>query len=144
MNMKHNRPTFVFFALSLLLAGCSHDGDSKKTLTDAEIAERIVGSWKTDGKTASGALASGTVSIAGDGSLMCKTKFLRGERELNIEYTGEWRVEKGVLIETIKTTSHSNLLAVGLVTRDKILRLDDQKLVFETESGSTVTRDRGK
>jgi len=142
--MKHNRQISAFFALSLLLAGCSRDGDLQKPLTDAEITKRIVGSWKTDGKTASGALAGGTVSIAGDGSLICRTKFLREKRELNIEYTGEWRVEKGVLIETIKTTSNSNLLAVGLVTRDRILRLDSQKLVFETESGNTVLRDRGK
>jgi hypothetical protein len=138
------RLTSTLFALSLLLTGCSQDGNSKKPLTDAGIAEKIVGTWKVDGASPSGVSASGTVSILGDGSLTCNTKFLRGERELNIEYTGTWRVEKGFLVETIKTTSNSNLLAVGFVTRDKILHLDNQKLVFETENGNTVTRNRSK
>jgi len=135
------RPTSTLFALSLLLTGCSH---KSKPLTDADIEEKIVGTWQVDGTSPSGVLANGTVSILGDGSLTCNTKYLRGARALNIEYTGTWRVENGFLVETIKTTSNSNLLAVGFVTRDRILRLDNQKLVFETENGSTVTRNRGK
>lgn len=135
------RLTSTLFALSLLLTGCSHDS---KPLTDADIAKKIVGTWKVDGTSPSGVSANGSVSILGDGSLTCNTKFLRGERELYIEYTSAWRVENVFLIETIKTTSNSNLLAVGFVTRDKILRLDNQKLVFEMENGSKVTRNRGK
>jgi hypothetical protein len=59
-----------------------------------------------------------------------------------MSYTGTWQVDKGRLIETIKTTSNSNRLAVGFVTRDKILQLDDRKLVFEMESGNIITRER--
>ena len=138
------RLSSALFALNLLLTGCSHDGNSKKPLADASIVEKIVGTWKVDGTSPSGVLANGSVIILEDGSLTCSTKFLRGERELNIKYTASWRVEKGFLIETIKTTSNSNLLAAGLVTRDKILRLDNQKLVFEMENGNTVARDRRK
>ena|ERR1035438_3305848 len=130
--------------LSLLLAGCRHGNNSQTALTDAGIAEKIVGTWQVAELTPRGVSASGTVSILRDGSLSSDGRFVRGERKISIAYTGTWQVEKGVLIETIKTTSNSNLLAVGLVTRDKILRLDDRELVFETETGKRVTRERAQ
>ena len=133
-----NFRALIFVMFPLLIVGCGH----ARPLTDSDITDKMVGNWKTDAVLPTGATASGTVSIFRDGSLTCSTKFVREARTLNIFYTGTWQVDKGLLIETIKTTSHSNLLAVGLVTRDKILRLDDKKLVFEVESGNIITRER--
>ena len=113
-------------------------------LSDVEIAEKLVGSWKVNETSAHGVSSSGMVSILGDGSVRCNAKYVRGERELAINYTASWQVENGVLIETIKTTSDSNLLAVGFVTRDKVMSLDDQELIFETEIGNKITRERIK
>jgi hypothetical protein len=136
--MRVELSLFAFVLCLLLLLGCGH----AKPLTDADITDRIVGSWKVDSVLPTGVTASGTVSIFRDGSLTCNTEFVRETRTLNMSYTGTWRADKGLLIETIKTTSNSNLLAVGFVTRDKILQLDDKKLVFEMESGNTITRER--
>jgi len=61
-----------------------------------------------------------------------------------LNYTASWHVENRMLIETIKTTSNSNILAVGFVTRDKVLNLDDQKFAFETETGNKILRERSK
>jgi hypothetical protein len=69
---------------------------------------------------------------------------VRGERELVVNYTTSWQVKNGFLIETIKTTSASNLLAVGFVTRDKVLSVDDETFVFETEAGKKIIRQRSK
>ena len=134
----HIRAFILAVVFPLLIAGCGR----AKPLTDADISDKIVGNWKTDGVLPTGVTASGTVSIHRDGSLTCNTKFVRESRTLNMSYTGTWQVDKGCLIETIKTTSNSNLLAVGFVTRDKILQLDDRKLVFEMESGNIITRER--
>lgn len=138
------KTAFVIPLLSLLLAGCRDANNSHAALTDAGIVEKIVGTWNVSELTPSGVSASGTVSILKDGSLSSNGRFVRGEREISIAYTGTWQVQNGALMETIKTTSNSNLLAVGLVTRDKILRLDDRELVFETETGKRVIRKRAQ
>jgi len=103
-----------------------------------------VGIWKVNETAPSGVSSSGTVSIFKDGSVACNVKYVRGTRDLVMNYTASWRIENGFLIEAIKTTSNSNLLAVGFVTRDKVLSLDDQKLVFETENGNQIVRERIK
>jgi len=92
------------------MTGCGHD----KPLTDVDIAEKIVGNWKVNGTSPRGVSSSGVVSILGDGSVTCNAKYVSGDRELLMQYTASWRVENGILIEAIKTTSNSNLLAVGL------------------------------
>jgi hypothetical protein len=135
--------TSTVFALSLLLGSCSRGGH-EKPLSDAEISDRIVGIWKVNETAPSGVSSSGTVSIFRDGSVACDVKYVRGERNLVMNYTASWQVENGILIEAIKTTSNSNLLAVGFVTRDKVLSLDDQKFVFETETGHKILRERSK
>lgn len=128
----------TIFALSLLLIGCSQ----KQPLTDAEISNKIVGVWKVNETAPSGVTSSGTVSVFKDGSVTCDVKYVRGTRDLLMSYTASWRVENGFLIEAIKTTSNSNLLAVGFVTRDKVLSLDEQTFVFETETGHKIIRER--
>jgi hypothetical protein len=135
---------FIAFALSLLLSSCRRDGGHEKRLTDAEISNRIVGIWKVNETAPSGLSSSGTISIFKDGNVACEVKYLRGDRNLIMNYTASWQVENGILIETIKSTSNSNLLAVGFVTRDKVLSLDDRKFVFETETGNKILRERNK
>ena len=136
--------TFTVFALSLLLSSCGRGGGHEKPLSDAEISDKIVGIWKVNETAPSGMSSSGTVSIFKDGSVACDVKYVRGESNLVMNYTASWHVENRMLIETIKTTSNSNLLAVGFVTRDKVLNLDDQKFVFETETGNKILRERSK
>ena len=126
------------FAFSVLLVGCSKE----QPLTDAEISNKIVGVWRVNETAPSGVSSSGTVSVFKDGSVTCGVKYVRGTRDLLMSYTASWQVENGYLIEAIKTTSNSNLLAVGFVTRDKVLSLDDRKFIFETESGHKIVRER--
>jgi hypothetical protein len=101
-----------------------------------------VGIWKVNETAPSGVSSSGTVSVFKDGSVTCDVKYVRGTQDLLMSYTASWQVENGFLIEAIKTTSNSNLLAVGFVTRDKVLSLDDQKFIFETETGHKIIRER--
>jgi hypothetical protein len=130
--------------MCLLLTSCSHGYDRGKPLSDTDILKRIVGVWKVNETAPSGVKSSGSVSILKDGSVTCNAKYVRGERELVMNYTGTWQVKNGFLIEIIQTTSNSNLLAVGFVTRNKVLSLDDQKFVFQMETGNKITRQRSK
>jgi len=136
--------TCTVFALNLLLSSCGRGGGHEKPLSDAEISDKIVGIWKVNETAPSGVSSSGTVSIFKDGRVACDVTYVRGERSLVMNYTASWRVENRMLIETIKTTSNSNLLAVGFVTHDKVLNLDDQKFAFETETGNKILRERSK
>ena len=135
---------FTAFVLNLLLIGCGRVSSQDRPLTDTVISNKIVGVWKVNETAPSGISATGTVSIFKDGSVTCDVKYVRGTQDLVMNYTASWQVENGVLIEAIKTSSNSNLLAVGFVTRDKVLSLDDQKFVFETEAGHKIVRERSK
>ena len=103
--------TFTVFTLSLLLSSCGQGGGHDKPLSDAEISDRIVGIWKVNETALTGVSSSGTVSIFKNGSVACDVKYVRGERNLVMNYTASWQVEKGILVQIIKTTGNSNLLA---------------------------------
>jgi len=136
--------TSTIFALGWLLMGCSHGNSTEKPLSDSSISERIVGTWKVNETSPNGVSSSGTFSILRDGSVTCAARYVRGEHDLIMNYTASWQVENGFLVEAIKKTSNSNLLAVGFVTRDKVLSLDDQRFIFETETGGKIIRERNK
>src|SRR5579871_6461675 len=130
----------LFATFALVTAACS--GQSSLTnapsRTDAEITRNLVGSWKVDVTFPSGTTGKGSVSLAKDGTFTSEGTFAQGDGHISIGYAGTWQVENGVLIETVTNSSHSNLPPVGLVTRDRILRVDNRKFVFKTESGEVV------
>jgi hypothetical protein len=131
---------FISVAIGLLVTGCS-ERPSSKANTDGEITRRIVGKWKVNEAVSQGLSANGFVSFTGHGTLASKGELTRGRCHMSIEYSGTWVVENGLLIETV-TNGNSNLVHIGLVTRDKILSIDDRRLSYQTEKGRIITRER--
>lgn len=85
----------------------------------------------------------GAVTFDANGTLAAKIVIIRGDRKEDIRYEGTWQVERGKMIETV-TRSNAKWTPVGKITRDTIIRVDDDELVFKTEGGKTVTRRRRK
>lgn len=136
MKRLHILAVFLFWPISLpniLLAG-----ELQKLPGDTEIRQKIVGTWVVDIPP-----IKGTVTIISGGRFVSQAAISLANNTQEIRYEGAWQIDGGILIEEIKK-SDSKLVPVGLVSRDKIIRLNDQELVYLTEKGKTVTRERSK
>jgi hypothetical protein len=96
----------------------------KLSLTDAEITEKMLGSW-THTATA--------LRYTKDGRWTQKTK--------DGDLTGTWKIEQGVMISSIATSALESLKA-GTRTEWEILIVDDTKLQIKGSQGEiTYNRD---
>ena len=83
----------------------------------------------------------GTTSFAADGKFTTRGFFTLLNDKGPMNYEGTWQIKDGFLIETV-TGSDSKAVPVGTITRDKVLRLNGDELVYKTERGQVVTRKR--
>lgn len=126
--------------IALLVMGYSNDSRAAQRQSDADITQKIVGTWKVNETSLRGTSARGTVTIKKDGTLTSKSSYLRGDFHMDFDFAGKWQVTNGFLSETITASSNTNLCPLGSVALDKILTLDDQHLVYQAENGRIISR----
>jgi hypothetical protein len=131
------------FAIVIIVTfyGCSRDPVDAPS--DAEIRRNIVATWIVDDQLPRGGSVKGTVTINSDGKFVSEATFVLEQRSDHVSFEGKWQVKHGALIETV-TESDSEIVQVGDVTSDKIIRVDENELVYQTESGESVVRKRSK
>jgi len=115
--------------------------ETQKEPSDAEIRQKVVGTWIVDIHSTNGVSIEGTVTFVSDSEFISKATVTVSDKKQEMKYEGIWQAKDGYLIETI-TKSNSKTIPIGKVTRDKIIRVDDQELVFQTEHGKIETRKR--
>jgi len=134
----------AIFGISMFsLAQTSLAEKADPAISDTDIRRRIIGTWIADASSHNGTSMVGAVTFDANGTLAAKIVIIRGDRKEDIRYEGTWQVERGKMIETV-TRSNAKWTPVGKITRDTIIRVDDDELVFKTEGGKTVTRRRRK
>jgi hypothetical protein len=131
----------IFAIVALVSVGCSKHSRPESG-GDTYILKRIVGTWKVDETSPKGVSALGVNSILKDGTFTSRGTLNRGDFHMDIAFAGTWQINQGILIETITNTSNTNLIHFGLVTRDTILSVDDQRLVYRGKDGRVISRDR--
>jgi hypothetical protein len=142
--------THLVTALSLFLIGLCNilsAQETQKPLSDAEMRQKIVGTWQLNSKSALGTLsAKGTYTIFTNGTFETKGTIVNnaGKKVATLNYEGEWQIQAGVFVETITKTSDPMLAPVGKVARDKIIKVDDKQRIYKRENGKTVTQERVK
>jgi len=141
--MKKLHLIIVLILLAISSLGIHAAEQSQTAQSDGEIRSKVVGTWVVDLQSPNGMSMKGTVTIASGDKFVTKMILTMGDRKQEMNIEGTWETKDGFLVETI-TKSDSKLAAVGSVTRDKIIRVDDQELVYQTEQGKTVTRRRSK
>jgi hypothetical protein len=106
--------------------------DHQANQSDAEISQKIVGTWIVDIDELPAFSAKGTETFASDGSYVVKTTFIRHGKQREVQFEGKWQIKDGFLIGT--NFMHD---------RNKILRVDDNELVSLVE-GNLSTLKRSK
>lgn len=119
-------------------------------LSDREYAERLLGRWW--GKEVDEALGRaiiGETVYAADGTVKGAMKIYdRGgdgviRKTVEVLMIATWEVQDGILITTIVDSLPSDPQFKGLVTRDAILAIDDDKYVLrDLENGRVSERYR--
>jgi hypothetical protein len=139
MKKIHLIAILSLFATNITTALASTE--PQKDPSDAEIRQKVVGTWFVDLHSSNGVSIAGTVTIVSDSKFISKATMTIGDKKQEVNYEGTWQAKDGFLIETI-TKSGAKFAPVGKVTRDKIINVDDQELVIQTESGKIETRKR--
>jgi len=128
--------------IALPVIGYSDEPGAAQVQNDTAITQKIVGTWKVDETTPNGIKALGFVSIKKDGTFTSKGSLTQGDNRIDLDFAGRWQVDGGILTETVTASSHTNLPPIGYVSHDKILKVDDQHLVYQTDKGKVVDRKR--
>lgn len=131
-----------FLLIFIMLQAPMTASAKEPELTDDMIRKNVVGTWIVD-KQRPGVTLTGADTIVADGSFYSKVTLTRDEKKQEISNRGTWEVKGGQLIETL-THSDYELLPIGVVTSDKIIKVDENEIVYLTEAGETVTRKRAK
>lgn len=117
---------------STLFAGTPPD------TSDSFYRKTIVGSWKIQIK-GGGIELNAVDTFQKDGQLIQKGKVETGKGTIGLDFTSEWKIENGVLISTVTSASHPDLVPVGFVTKDKIIFMDTDTFKCVTEKGELET-----
>jgi ABC-type glycerol-3-phosphate transport system substrate-binding protein len=102
---------------------------------DAAIRQKLIGSWGSENPAIKGA-----VTFNPDGSFAVNETFGLGTNAHPVQYAGTWQVEDGFLV-TRTAQGSSGGVHVEPITRDKIIRVNDQEWVF-IDRGTTIARKR--
>ena len=90
--------------------------------SDARIAELVVGTWTSERDP------TRRYVVRADGTLSSTGTLEKSRRTLTYEAT--WRIEDGHFVETI-TQANLDILAVGTVSRDKVISIDDSTFTYD-------------
>ncbi len=110
--------------LSLVLTAC-RTGPS-----DAKIREKLVGTWIADEDS------SRTVEARADGSYVTRFTFNRTNA---IAAQGRWQVRNGFVFAMMTNATALWPGATFVLVSNKVVSIDDRKLVFEGRGGGTNT-----
>ena len=126
------RASSSILVLMMLVLACRPRRESTSS-PDEQMRTKLAGVWVGVQKYASGHDVMNTMEVTSDGT--CTTKLSIPERKVGprtIEQTGTWRLEDGVLVETITSDSQTNARVPDMV-RFKILRIDDHELELDVD-----------
>jgi hypothetical protein len=111
--------------------------------SDAEICQKIIGTWIIDiGTTNETLSAKGTETYSSNGCFIVKMTILDGGKEHQERFEGVWHIEGGILIDSV-----TNALGVlGGAPKNyeyaRVIRVDDRELILKS-AGLTIKRKRG-
>jgi len=134
---------WILLSLTALVVLASGNQE-KPRLDDAEIRQRIVGTWLVDLKSHSGKSMDGSVSFLSNGTCSAEAVIIKDELKNELHYECAWEVKDGFLIETVMKTNNPRLISFGKITRDYVILLDAKQFVYQSENGKIQARQRKK
>jgi hypothetical protein len=129
------KSAIAFAALSLSLAACNRTDKSTAIPIDAEIRQKLPGTWSVDFIRSNGNRFESTIVVSSNGNYICEIADTRSNDVRFIDIEGTLQVKDGFLIDII--TKHS-MVTNGhpWTNREQIVRMNDRELVVKVEGTS--------
>ena len=105
--MRTIRLLSIFSLLAISLTEVKLVGNPQTPPSDAEIRQKVVGTWTVDMQSPGGISVKGTVTIASDGSFVSNMTIVGHDSKQEVSYEGTWQVKDGALIETVTKSDSS-------------------------------------
>ena len=110
--------------------------------SDFELQRNVIGTW-TEVETRPGVKVGGTDTYRSDGQFVVVAHVKKdGAAPFDLQASGEWRIDKGMLVTVITKTDNPTLAPVGDVSRDKIVNITARTLELESKGGRRLFRER--
>ena len=126
------KPALLFFAVVFLATACRQHKDS----ADDKMQQELSGTWLFEAKYVQGGNLEQTITVAPDGSYTLTSTMpgrTNGPRTISME--GTFRVEGGVLVDTVTKNSQTNA-PVPSTNRSRIIRVDNHELALDYEKNA--------
>lgn len=135
----------VFFVAMTVTGWVSAREDPPKKQTDEEITKLLIGKWVIDeGDGKKEPKVKGVVHYKKDGTVEAEGTVEFGDNSLKISITGTWKVSEGVVTETVTKTNVPDVIKEGLVSKDKVISIDDKTYKYKDDAGKEKTHKRMK
>ena len=114
---------------------------SEKSKASSVDKEKLIGKWKHVTKE-EGLTIVGRTELKKDGTMTASGKFTVDGKSTKISLEGTWALNGDILEETVTKSSQPDLIPVGTVTKDKVLKVTETEFTYEDEEGKEVTETR--
>jgi hypothetical protein len=136
--------TYIIMLLALAFSAMA---DASSRQSDAEIRQKIVGTWILDVGTTNRTgpysfSEKGTETYFSNGSFVMKATILDGGKEHQERVEGVWHVEAGMLTDSVTNAVGVPGGAPQNYEHARVIRVDDRELIMKS-AGLTIKRKRG-
>jgi hypothetical protein len=119
--------------------------DPPKKQTDEEINKLLVGKWIVDeGDGQKEPKIKGVVQYKKDGTVEAEATVEIKNETVKVVISGTWKVADGVVTETVTKSNVPELIKEGLVTKDKVISVDDKEYKYKDDMGKEKSHKRKK
>jgi hypothetical protein len=132
------------FGMCLLVGAANGRDDTPKKLTDEQISKLLVGKWLVDLEEGNGVKIKGSTTYKKDGAVDAEATIQLGDKTIKMNVSGTWKVKDGTIISTVTKTSNPDIIKEGLITKDKVVSIDDKSLKYTSEDGKEREEKRAK
>ena len=117
------------------------ENSAEKSKSPAFDAEKLIGKWKHVSKS-EGMTISGRTELKKDGTMTANGKITIDGKSTKVALEGTWKLNGDILEETVTKSNQPDLVPVGTVTKDKVLKVTDTEFTYEDEEGEEITETR--
>jgi uncharacterized protein (TIGR03066 family) len=113
----------------------------EKPAVPAIDQEKLIGKWRY-AKKAEGLTVVGTTEFKKDGTMVGKGQLTLEGKTAAISLEGTWKLIGDILEQRVTKSNVPEMLPVGTVTKDKVLKLSDTQFTYVDEDSAEHTEKR--
>jgi hypothetical protein len=108
------------------------------------LRKRLVGTWTQQSKPNLTNTLTVALAFHADGTYSNGVTSVGGGATSSSYPTGDWAIQNGVLVRTVKRTSDPGIIAVGTKVRWTMEKVDDQQFIVKDTRNQTRRFERAK